>query len=268
MSRVMSSERTFLGVATLFFAASIATTIVWCTSMRAMGEMPMPGGWTMSMTWMRMPGHSWTGATASFTAMWTVMMVAMMLPSLVPRLLEYRSGVVRTDAMHLGLLTTIVSAGYFLVWIAAGIAVFSGGVSLASIAMRQPMVSRAVPIAGTLVVLIAGLLQFTAWKSRHLASCRETNPDPLPPTPLQALHYGVRLGIRCVYCCGNLMAILVVAGVMDLRVMALVTVAVTAERVAGPRSSRVTTLVAPSGGSVRRRHPVVPSECRGPYRAR
>jgi len=36
----------------------------------------------------------------------------------------------------------------------------------------------------------------------------------------------------------NLMAILVVAGVMDLRVMALVTAAITAERIAGPQSNR------------------------------
>jgi hypothetical protein len=26
-----------------------------------MGEMPMPGGWTMSMGWMRMPGQTWPG---------------------------------------------------------------------------------------------------------------------------------------------------------------------------------------------------------------
>jgi hypothetical protein len=42
--------------------------------------MPMPGGWTMSMAWMRMPGQTWPGAAASFLGMWVVMMVAMMLP--------------------------------------------------------------------------------------------------------------------------------------------------------------------------------------------
>jgi integrase len=30
----------------------------------------MLGGWTMSMAWMRMPGHTWTGAAASFLCMW------------------------------------------------------------------------------------------------------------------------------------------------------------------------------------------------------
>jgi len=44
--------------------------------------MTMPGGWMMSMAWMRLPGQSWPGAAASFLGMWIVMMVAMMLPSL------------------------------------------------------------------------------------------------------------------------------------------------------------------------------------------
>ena len=34
-------------------------TVAWCSSMSAMGGMPMPGGWTMSMAWMRMPGQTW-----------------------------------------------------------------------------------------------------------------------------------------------------------------------------------------------------------------
>ena len=37
----MASERAFLGVSAVLFAASAAVTIVWCASMLAMGEMPM-----------------------------------------------------------------------------------------------------------------------------------------------------------------------------------------------------------------------------------
>jgi hypothetical protein len=44
----------------VLFAAGAAVTIVWCASMSAKGEMPMPGGWTMSMGWMRMPGQTWS----------------------------------------------------------------------------------------------------------------------------------------------------------------------------------------------------------------
>src|SRR5262245_66697016 len=97
----------------LLFAASAAITIALSASMSAMGGMLMPGGWTMSMTWMRLPGQAWPGAAASFIGMWMVMMVAMMLPSLVPMLLCYRQAVGRTRASHLDRLTAIVSGGYF-----------------------------------------------------------------------------------------------------------------------------------------------------------
>jgi hypothetical protein len=64
-----ASERTFFGILALLFAASTAVTIVWCGSMSAMGEMPMPGGWTMSMTWMLMPGQTWLDTAACFLGM-------------------------------------------------------------------------------------------------------------------------------------------------------------------------------------------------------
>jgi hypothetical protein len=64
-----SPQAIFFGVSALLFAASAVGTIVWCASMSAMGEMPMPGGWTMSMAWMRMPGQTWPGAAASFLGM-------------------------------------------------------------------------------------------------------------------------------------------------------------------------------------------------------
>jgi predicted metal-binding membrane protein len=238
----MTSERAFFGVSALFFAASVALTIVWCGSMQAMGGMPMPGGWTMSMTWMRMPGQSLPGSAATFLAMWTVMMVAMMLPSLVPMLLRYRAAAATTGGTRLGLLTAIASAGYFFVWTVVGIAAFAVGVTLAALEMRQATVSRTVPIAGSLTVLIAGSLQFTRWKARHLSRCRETGHDMPPTTAFTALRHGISLGLRCVYCCANLTVILLVAGVMDLRAMAVVTAAITVERLSpfGERVARAT----------------------------
>jgi hypothetical protein len=52
MSPERAFRQAFFGVSALLFAASAAVTIVWCASMSA-GEMPMPGGWTMSMAWMK-----------------------------------------------------------------------------------------------------------------------------------------------------------------------------------------------------------------------
>ena len=84
----LTRDRVFLGTSALFFIANVATTIEFCQSMS--GGMAMPGGWTMSMAWMRMQGQSWLGSAVSYVRMWVVMMAAMMLPALVPTLLGYR----------------------------------------------------------------------------------------------------------------------------------------------------------------------------------
>src|SRR5207253_2709565 len=147
--RIMSerdSQRVLLAVSALLFIASAAVTIVWCGSMAAM-DMPMPGGWTMSMAWMRMSGQTWPAAAASFLGMWVVMMVAMMLPSLVPMLGRYRQAVGRPGETRLGRLTVLVGVGYFFVWTVFGMAAFPLGVALAAVEMQQPALARAVPIA-------------------------------------------------------------------------------------------------------------------------
>jgi predicted metal-binding membrane protein len=234
------SKQAFWGVSALLFAAGAALTTQWCASMSSMGEMPMPGGWTMSMAWMRMPGQTWPGAAASFLGMWVVMMVAMMLPSLVPMLRRYRQAVGGTAEPRLGRLTALVGAGYFFVWTVVGLAAYPPGVALAAVEMQQPAPARAVPIAAGVAVLIAGAFQLTAWKARRLACCRETpgHGRTLPADAGTAWRHGVRLGLHCGHCCGNLMVILLVLGIMDLRAMAVVTAAITVERLA-PAGERV-----------------------------
>jgi len=87
-------------------------------------------------------------------------------------------------------------------------------------------------------VLIAGALQFTAWKARQLACCRAAGHGHRWPMPGEAWEYGVRLGIRCCYCCAGPTAILFVCGIMNLRAMAAVTAIITVERLA-PAGERV-----------------------------
>jgi predicted metal-binding membrane protein len=231
--RRTASQRAFLGVSALLFAASAAVTIVWCASMSAMGGMPMPGGWTMSMAWMRMPGQTWTAVAASFLGMWIVMMVAMMLPSLVSMLWRYRQAVDSRGETHLGRLTALVGLGYFFVWTVFGIAVFP----LAAVEMQQPALARAVPMAVGVVVLIAGALQFTAWKVHHLACCQNApgRDRTLPADAGAAWRHGLRLGLHCSHCCAGLMAILLVIGVMDLWAMAVVAAAITVEHLTPAR---------------------------------
>ena len=107
--------------------------------------------------------------------------------------------------------------GYFFVWIVFGMAAFPLGVALAGVEMQVPPLARAVPVA-------AG--PGTAWRQ------------------------GVRLGLHCSRCCANLMAILLVIGIMDLRGMAVVTAAVTGERLApaGERLARAIGAVVVAAG--------------------
>ncbi len=243
MSQVITeraSQRAFFGVSALLFAASAAVTIVWCASMSAMGGMPMPGGWTMSMAWIRMPGQTWPGAAASFLGLWVVMMAAMMLPSLVPMLWRYRQAVGRTGEMRLAWVTALVGAGYFFVWTVFGMAAFPLGAALAAVQRQHPAVARAVPIAVGVAVLIAGVVQLTAWKAHHLARCREApgHHRTLPADTGTAWRHGLRLGLHCSHCSAGLIAILLVIGVMDLRAMAVVAAAITVERLA-PAGERV-----------------------------
>jgi predicted metal-binding membrane protein len=233
-----ASERTFLCIAAFLFVASAAVTIAWCASMSAMGEMPMLGGWTISMAWMRMPGQTWFGAAAAFLGMWVAMMVAMMLPSLAPMLLRYRQAVGGIGETRLGRLTALVGAGYFSVWTAFGVAAFALGTALAAAEMQLPALALAVPLAVGLTVVIAGALQFTAWKAHHLACCRQLpRCGRLLPDAGTAWRHGVRLGLHCTSCCAGLTAILFAFGVMDLRAMLVVTAANALERFA-PRGER------------------------------
>jgi predicted metal-binding membrane protein len=228
------SHRAFFGISVLLFIVSAAVTVLWCNSMSAMRGIRMPGDWTMSMAWMRMPGQSWADATASFVGMWVVMMTAMMLPSLAPMLWRCHQSVGRARETLRGRLTTLVGLGYFFVWTLFGLAVFPVGVAASAIEMEQPALARAVPIAAGMVVLIAGALQFTKWKAHHLTCCREApGRDCVLPTHAGAAwRVGLHLGLHCGLTCANLTAILLVFGVMDLRAMALVTAAITAERLA------------------------------------
>ncbi len=230
-----ASRYAFLGVSALLFAASAVGTVVWSASMSAMGGMPVPGGWTMSMAWMPQPGQPWPVAAASFLGMWVVMTMAMMLPSLLPALWRYREVVGRTGGAHPGLLAASVGLGYFSVWTGFGAAAFPLGAALAGMAMRRPDLAGAAPLTAGVVVLVAGCFQFTTAKARHLACCREAAGGDgrlLPGGTGTAWRHGLRLGQHCVRCCAGLMVVLLVIGVTDLRAMAVVAAAITAERLA------------------------------------
>jgi predicted metal-binding membrane protein len=176
-----------------------------------------------------MAGGPWSAA-ASFIGMWTLMMAGMMLPSLVPMLRHYHGAVRRGGGSpHLAPLTLVVGAGYFAVWTAAGVIVFA-----LTRVQRETIVPVLAPLAAGIVALLAGGLQFTPWKAHHLACCRDTS-SIVGPGIAAAWRHGLRLGRHCSCACIGPMAVLLAAGVMDPRAMAIVTAAITLERIAPPR---------------------------------
>jgi predicted metal-binding membrane protein len=222
-----AAQRTVFGVSALLFVASAALTIIWCGSMAAMGGTPMPGGWTMSMAWMRMPGQTWLGAGTSFLGMWVVMMVAMMLPPLFPALAGLRHN----------RLVALAGAGYFLVWALWGAVVYAVGSAVARTELHWPAAARLVPLGAAAALLAAGAVQVSPWKVRQLALCRACCA-PERGDSAAAWLYGVRFGANCTLCCVGLMAVLLVAGMMNIGVVAGVGVAIAAERL-GPRPAFV-----------------------------
>lgn len=199
----------------LLFAARVAGTVAWCGS-DCCGGVPMPGGWTLASYWLIAPGRTWLSAAAAFMGMWAVMMPAMMLPSLVPTL-------------RLRPRAALVGAGYFAVWIALGALIYPLGRLLAGLELRSPAFARCIPFLAGIVVILGGCYQWTPWKLGHLSCCRA---EPMGGSPWRD---GLRYGLRCNLCCLGFTAFLLANGAMDLIVMGVVTVGITAERVL-PRS--------------------------------
>lgn len=215
----------------------------------------MPGGRTAPMGWAGMHGHAWPGAAASFITMWTAMMMVMMLPSLVPALRSFHRTVHRSAASPRALrCTAVAAAAYYAVWAAIGVALLPLGAALAVVGQRVPELARVMPLAAALAIVTGGALQCTAWKARRLARCRSAPAcgGAAPPGIARAWRHGVRLGVHCAQSCAGLTAILLAAGIMDVRAMLAVTAAITAERLApnGARVARVTGALAVGVGIV------------------
>ena len=175
--------------------------------------MPMSGGQT----------------AAAYMGVWVVMMVAMMSPALVPVLNRYRRSVPGPGV-------ALVGTGYFFVWTLVGGAAYLSERAIAGAELAWPGLSRFVPVLAGVTLLLAGCVQLTAWKRRHLARCRACEPPPAADA-WSAGRHGLRLGVNCALCCAGFMTVLLVTGMMNLVSIVLVAVAITVERLA-PAPSR------------------------------
>ena len=172
---------------------------------------------------------------ALFT-MWSVMMVAMMLPSAAPVALLVLNVLRRRHGSRLPFgATAAFLGGYVLVWAgySAGATLTQGG--LHSAALLSPDAMRVTPLLGGGLLIAAGVFQWTPLKRACLSHCR----SPLHFLGAEwregtggALVMGLRHGAWCVGCCWLLMALLFVAGVMNLAWVALLAGLVLIEKVA------------------------------------
>jgi predicted metal-binding membrane protein len=212
-----------------------------------MGGMDMPGGWSMSMTWMRMPGQSWPGAALMFIGMWSVMMVAMMLPVLTAELWRQRRSA-RAARARVAWPALQTACAYYSAWILSGVVAYPFGAALAQTAMREPTLARAVPMLAGACMTLAAILQLSAWKRRQLGGCRH----PTDGAATGAWRDGWRLGWRCIRCCAPLTGMLFIVGVMEPAAMGVATLAIAAERLlpAGVRAARFSGAAMLLGGMI------------------
>jgi predicted metal-binding membrane protein len=130
--------------------------------------------------------------------------------------------------------TGVFLVGYLAAWtgFSAVAAVVQWGLHTA--ALLSPMMVSTSPVLGGVVLLIAGITQWSPLKRTCLAHCR----SPLEFLMTQwregargAFQMGLRHGAYCVGCCWALMALLFVAGVMNLLWVAAITALVLVEKV-------------------------------------
>jgi predicted metal-binding membrane protein len=230
LERLVRRDRVFvtLGLA-IILALSWIYLVRMAADMRSMAAMGMP------------EMQSWgAGDFLQLFIMWTVMMVGMMLPSATPLILLVLS-VYRRRGGEARLNGGLFVAGYLLAWtLFSAVAAESQVILHRAALLSSGMAARSTVFAG-LVLLIAGAYQLLPIKNACLTHCR----SPLDFLTRHwregaggALRMGLHDGLFCVGCCWALMALLFVAGVMNLLWVAAIAVFVFVEKLA-PQGLRV-----------------------------
>ncbi len=217
----------------LILALVIATALCWAWIVPMARD--MYGAMTGPAAWMMRP--AWDAShVALLWAMWSVMMAGMMLPSASPMLLLY--GTFTRRRQDPASRVYLLGSGYVIVWL-----IFSVAATLLQLSLRRMLLlSTMMEIESSTVTAVAlfaaGLYQFTPAKLACLQVCR----SPLAlltrhwhPGAMGALRMGLEQGIYCLGCCWALMLLLFVGGVMNLAVIAELTVLVLVEKIAPAR---------------------------------
>jgi predicted metal-binding membrane protein len=224
---IFQRERLIIGGC---LAAVVA--VAWFYLLRTRAGMP-----DMDMPGMVMPEfHQWSLTTVLLLfVMWAVMMIAMMVPSAAPMILVFLTVNQRRRTTS----RPFVSVGTFLLGYLAVWTAFSAVATLAqwwlhgAALLSSTMAASSPALSGGLLIA-AGVFQWTPLKRACLKGCR----SPLFFLMSQwregaagAFVMGLRHGAYCVGCCWVLMALLFVAGVMNLLWVAAVALFVMAEKI-------------------------------------
>jgi predicted metal-binding membrane protein len=174
--------------------------------------------------------------------MWTSMMVAMMVPSAAPMILMFATiNRRRREQHHPFVPTAVFLGGYILVWTGFSLLATLAQWGLHTAALLSATMVSTSPILGGLLLLAAGIFQWTPVKSTCLRHCR--SPLGFLTTEWRegtrgAFLMGLKHGSYCTGCCWILMALLFVAGVMNLLWVAAITAFILVEKLA-PRGELI-----------------------------
>ncbi len=169
-------------------------------------------------------------------AMWVVMMAGMMLPSAAPGLLSYASVIRKSsDSERAPAHVYAFAGGYLLVWTAFSLLATILQRLLAQWLLLSPMMESQNPIFGGVLLMVAGVYQFTPFKRACLDGCRspaELSTRDWKPGVAGGFYLGVANGLYCLGSSWALMLLLFVGGVMNLWWIAALTIFVLLEKVA------------------------------------
>jgi predicted metal-binding membrane protein len=215
--------------AIIIAALGVLTALAWFDLVWLANDMAMDG---MDMTDYRMipagqalmmPASSpWQPIEFAYVlAMWVVMMIGMMTPSAAPIILVYaRVGRQASESRPFAS-TAWFAGGYLLVWIAFSLAATSAQWGLERAALLTPMMASASKIVAAVLLILAGLYQWTSLKDVCLSQCQAPLGFILSRGGFQgaatsSLMLGFRHGVYCLGCCWALMVLLFALGVMNL----------------------------------------------------
>ena len=167
--------------------------------------------------------------------MWTIMMAAMMLPAATPMIMMFATvNGQRSNEEGIVIPTWLFILGYLAVWtVFSGLATLAQwGLHLCALLTHHMVITS--PILGGLLLITAGIFQWTTFLDAYMSKCR----SPLGFLMAEwrdgrygALIMGLKAGLFCVGCCWLLMILCFVLGVMNMIWMAALTAFMLLEKI-------------------------------------